>query len=694
MAVLQKLRTKFGMAISIIVGLGLLSFIIDPGQIESAIHSMSSKYDVGRIAGKKISYTDYQENVDKFTTINQIITGSSVQNEQSQKQIRDAAWQDFVDKYMFVKNAKEAGIRVGDSEMVKLFSGENPSPMIAQNPAFCDENGVFSVDRLVEFKNQMASDESGQLRAFWNYLQNSIYNQQYYAKYGSLFMQSNNLNALQLAEAISEGNTTANIDYVFMPYLPQKDTSIVVAPAEIKKYYNDHKKFFRQNASRDIEYVVFEVVPSTQDINETADKMAAAYEEFATADNMKTFLLKNSERSLSNYWYKAGELATVNADLDEAVFSGASITPIIQKGESFYAAKVMDSKMISDSVYVKHILLQGDKAASLADSLLSVVNKGGNFANLAAAYSVDQNSAADGQIGNIGWMTQNYMIPGFESVITAEAKKPFIITTQYGTHVVLVSEKTAPVAKKQVAILEKTALASKETFNKFYSEANTFATLAAGSYEGYKKAIDSTKVYSHRMNITEATASYGAIDQAKEVTRWAFDNKAGKASAILTVNNNYFFVAAVTGTHKEGYTPLAEVSARIEENLYADKYEEKYSAELKEKITGKTTMEQVAEALNTKVETMTAVPFSMISQSAEPALIGAAIKAEENTINGPVCGMMGAYIFKVYDKQTGEFFTEADARNNASQRSQYSAQLLVPAMMEIADVKDNRERFF
>ena len=102
MAVLQKIRVKFGLAISIIIALALLSFIIDPNTLQSALSSMSAKYDVGRIAGKRVSYTDFQENIDKFTTIYQVTSGSSVQNEQSQQQIRNSAWQDFIDRYMFV----------------------------------------------------------------------------------------------------------------------------------------------------------------------------------------------------------------------------------------------------------------------------------------------------------------------------------------------------------------------------------------------------------------------------------------------------------------------------------------------------------------------------------------------------------------------------------------------------------------
>ena len=107
MAVLEKIRVKFGLVISIIIALALLSFIIDPSTLESALNSMSSKYDVGQIAGKRVSYADFQADVDRYTTINELLSGS-VRDEDTQKQIRNAAWQELLDKYMFVKNAKEA----------------------------------------------------------------------------------------------------------------------------------------------------------------------------------------------------------------------------------------------------------------------------------------------------------------------------------------------------------------------------------------------------------------------------------------------------------------------------------------------------------------------------------------------------------------------------------------------------------
>lgn len=693
MALLEKIRVRFGIVISIIIALALLSFIIDPGTLESALNSMSSKYDVGKIDGKRISYNEFQSELDKYTTINELLTGSSAQNEQMQEQIRNAAWQELLDKYMFVKNAHAAGINVGEAELVDLVSGETLSPVMAQNPAFLDESGNFSVDLLNNFIANVNQDQTGRLRTYWNYLQNSINTQQYYQKYNALFSASNYENALQLSDDMAFNNTTANIDYCLKTYPVVRDSTIAVSQSEIKSYYDAHKNFFRQRANREIEYVVFEVVPSDKDILETSNDMDKAYEEFKTTDNMKAFLLRNSDEPLSEYWYKNGDLNTVSRDINKYIFEdGEKVTPVVRNGNTFIAARELDSKMLPDSVFVKHILLQGDNAEHLADSLVGVLNRGGNFSNLAAAYSADQSSAADGELGSIGWMTQTYMIPGFESVIEASVGRPFVLNTQYGSHVVLVTEKTKPVLKKQVALLEKTAIAGRDTFNDYYAQANAFSTIAGGSYEGYRRAVDSTKVYSHPLTITEATSSYGAIDNAKEVTRWAFDAKAGKASEIITVNNNYFFIATVKKVNKEGFAPLEDVSAMIEQRLYAEKVQEKTLAEVKDKLNGISSIEEAAKVLGVEVDHSEAL--SLAATNVDPALVGAASVAPEGTLYGPVAGSMGVYVLNVTGKETGSFYTEDDARNLAAQKSQYMSQLILSVMSDYDDVVDNRARFF
>ena len=40
------------------------------------------------------------------------------------------------------------------------------------------------------------------------------------------------------------------------------------------------------------------------------------------------------------------------------------------------------------------------------------------------------------------------------------------------------------------------------------------------------------------------------------------------------------------------------------------------------------------------------------------------------------------------------FFTEDDAKNAATQMNSYNSQMILPVMMQEADVKDHRARFF
>ena len=655
MAVLETIRVKFGIVITVLIAVALLSFIIDPTTLQSVSSSMSSKYDVGDIDGKAISYNDFQAEVEKFTTINEISSGSSAQSEEQQVAVRNAAWQSLIDQYLFIKNAKKAGLNVGEEEMIAMMSGEMDSPVFTQNPTFYDENGIFSKQRLLDFVDYVATDESGRLQTFWNYLQNTALTQEYYAKYLSLFTQSNYVNPLMLTEQIADNNNTFNVEFVMVPFGYAKDSTIVVSDKEIKAYYDAHKKFYKQLASRDIEYVVYEVVPSAEDIAAANEALNEVYDEFVSTDNLKSFLLANSDRQYDAHWYKEGELNSVAKVVNDYAFGDEKgVSKVLSEGDSFYAVRVVESADVPEQVYVKY---------APADSLLD---------------------AAEPQ-----WIPQT---PGFEDLMTA--KKGSKVTVNGLVFQVLDTKDAAP--RKRVAVLEKKAVAGKETVNSYYSKANTLATMSEGKYESFKEAVDSLGAYAHPVRkMAESTDRLGAIEDTKEVTRWAFEAKVGQVSNIITVNNNYFIVAALKGIHKEGYTPVEEVSAQISNVLYREKLAEKKEAEIAEKVAGLEDMQAVAEALGTTVSTKDGIAFSsMTSQGLDPKFIGAASVAEEGKISGPVAGNIGVYVYKVTGRETGSFFTEDDAKTRDAQMSQYSAQMIVPTMMDDAEVNDNRARFF
>ena len=659
MAALETIRVKFGIVITVLIAVALLSFIIDPTTLQSVSSSMSSKYDVGEINGKSISYTDYQADVEKFTAINEIMTGSSAQNAEQQKSIRDAAWQSLVDKYLFEKNAHKAGLYVGSEEMSDIIAGNIASPVFSQNPMFLDENGTFSPELVRNFLAYRDSDQTGSLSVYWNYLVESAKTQEYYSKYLSLFTQSNFTNPLMLANEIADNNNTFDVEFVMVPFGYTQDSTIVVTDSEIKAYYDAHKKFYKQQASRDIEYVVFEVKPSEGDVAAANQALIDVYDEFASATNMKSFLLANSDRQYDESWYKAGELNTIARVVNDYAFGDkASVSEVLSNGNTFYAVRVMEEAMVPDSVFVKYVASSEENV----DSLLNTVEP--------------------------MWITQT---PGYEALMTA--KKNSKLTLNGFTFQVV--DATKPVAKKKVAVLEKTAVPSKETVNGYYAQANTFATKTAGKYENFQKALDEEGVYAHPLNRMPETADrLGSIENTREVTRWAFEAKEGQASNIFTIDNNYFIIAALKGIHKEGYAPVADAATSIRNTLYMEKAGEKMAAEVAEKIEGLSDLEAIAEALNTTVSTKEGVAFSsMSSQGLDPMFIGAASAAENGKICGPLAGSIGVYVYKVTGRDTGAFFTEDDAKMRDAQMTQYTTQMLLPEMMTDV-VKDNRARFY
>ena len=696
MAVLEKLR-GWGIVLSILVALPLLLFIIDPSQIIQTVQSVSSKYDVGKINGKSVSYTDFQQQVDKYSRINEMLTGTSSTSEQQQKQVRDAVWQRLIDENLFIKNANAAGIYVGKAELKDLVSGENISPVIAS--LFMDGNGNFSSESLTGFL-QSVEDGDENSKAIWNYLQEAVISNQDYNKYNTLFANSNIENAIQVNRTIADNNTTADVDFVMVPFTYATDTTIVVSDKEISEFYNNHKRFFEQKASRDIEYVVFEVVPSAADIEAANNDFVKLYDEFASTDNVRSFLQRNSDVQWSDRWYKEGDLRTVNAELDKFVSeNNEGTSPVISGNNVFYAGRIMATASMPETVTVRHMMFQSNEDGQhLADSLLNELKKGANFTALAQQYSADRGSEADGEFGKIGEISQatiSYLPTGFDAIFSAKVGQPFILQSNIATHIVEVTEASAPALFKQVALFQKEVISSKETFNKFYNDANRVATLAGGKLANYRAACDSIGVYSHSQNITESTDSYGSIGHAKEVTRWAFDNKPGKVSNIITVDNNYFFVVAVKDAHKEGIAPVSEVSSQIKNQLYADKYAEKHKDNVAEKIAGLTDLEAIAEKLGTSVNTQNDVAFaSMGARSLDPKFVGAVAAAPEGKVCGPIAGSIGTYVFKVTGRETGSFYTESDAKNANAQIMNYNIQNIVPVMMKDAGVKDNRARFF
>lgn len=696
MAVLEKIRVKMGAFITILIAIALLSFIIDPDTLQSATSMFSSKYDVGEINGEGISYQNYQKKVDHFTKIYQLTAGNASNDDKTQEMINNTAWQDEITERVILPAAKNAGVGLGSEELLDLSQGKNISPVLANEASFKNEQGQFDRARLVQFVQAIPQDETGNLSAYWGYLEDNMVKDQLFTKYISLLEKSNVMSPIELKRVIADNNTTYNVNFVMKPFGFAVDSSVTVSSQEIKAFYDKNKENFKQQASKDLEYVVFEVVPSAEDINLAEKDINKVYGEFETAANMKTFLAKSSDKPFNPYYFKTGDLNNISPVLEDFVKEskvGDVLRPF-KLDNSFVAAKVTDIKQMPDSVFVKHILLQGD-AEKQADSLLQVASKGADFTQLVLAYSADKNPNA-AEPGDLGWMTQQYMIPGMEEVFSVAKGGVVKVKTAYGTHLVKVTDVTKPERKVQVALLIKEAVAGKQTYSDYYAKANELVTKSAGELSKFNAAAKELNfpIYP-ALRVLPGAKTLANYEHTREISRWANENKIGAVSPILSIDNKYFFVVAITADHEVGYATLSEVSPQIKNVLMLEKKGEKMAEEIKATLAGASTLEQIAEKLGTTVSAQSGVAFSSLtSQQLDPKFIGAIAGSAENKVVGPVVGEIGVYYFTITGKETGAFYTEDDAKMRKNQEFMYMSRVLPAIMSEKASVKDERYRFY
>lgn len=691
MAVLETIRVKFGVLITVLIAVALLSFIVDPSSIQSFFGS--NEMEVAEVDGESISYQEYQAKVEEITTAWEVQRGSSSLTDQESMSIRNEAWQAVLDNKVFIPNAEKAGIFVGDGEM-SLLVYKGWSPIFSQNPVFMNEQGIFDPVRVEEFKEVTA--ENPMYQAYWNYLMANARNYQYHLKYSNILMKSNFKNSLMIENEVAVNNNTFDVEFLMVPQSYQKDSTIVVSDEEIKNYYEAHKSLYRQNASKNIEYAVFEIEPSAEDITALSDEMDKLCEEFKTADNNKSFLQKNkSVIPFKGQWYKKGDLNYLSSDLEKFVAShNSGVSNVISDEDSYFVAKVVAKSMIPDSLHLRHILLQDE--AGIADSLVNLLktNKA-KFEDLVVAHSVDynQNTVAP---GDIDWWNQNMAesIPGMEILWTTPVKKPVIVKSSYGTHIFEVVETTPKVEKKQVAILQKNVKAGKKTVDAALSKAKKFAALAKGGADAFNKAKDSLGVYAHPFDLQVGANRLGAIEDTRNVTSWAFGAEVGDVSTVLNAKDSYI-VAVLKDSKEPGYQPLENVSMMISNMLYYQKALDKKVEEVAAQVKDLPSLEAMAEVLGVTVSTKEDVSFSSVmGQSMDPKFIGAASGAEKDVITGPVAGNNGVYIFKVTNRETGEFFTAEDAKNSSMQMDAIWADMSFPVMMEAIEINDYRHNFY
>ena len=188
----------------------------------------------------------------------------------------------------------------------------------------------------------------------------------------------------------------------------------------------------------------------------TAEKAAKEVQaELAKSNDVKAIGQKFSTKAVKVEGADMGyrSLSDIPAELAARVstLQAGQTTELIAVRDGIHVLKLVerkggDQKAIVPQFQTRHILIQPSEVVSpenakqLIDSLYSRIQKGEDFAVLAATYSNDPGSARDG--GSLGWVTPGVMVPEFDNRMKSTPKgqvsEPF--RSQFGWHILQVTD--------------------------------------------------------------------------------------------------------------------------------------------------------------------------------------------------------------------------------------------------------------
>ena len=684
MASLNTLRTKGGIIVTVVIFLALLAFIV--GDIFSSGSSLmnSRRMRVGKIQRQNISYVDFLNESEYLSSIYRMMWGKDSFSAQEQEMIYDMAWEQLIMQNSYAPGFDQLGLTVSEAEQIDMVDGVYLSPVITTsfvNPS----TGLFDPQMMKTFMGRVNNNDGSY--ALWSFLRSQMAQQRIISKYSALVANAFNANALEVAQGVSAENNTFTASIVGKDYFSIPDSLVNVSSADIRKYYDQHKKAFKQDLACDIEYVVFDVMPSDadyQNAKQTVDEIAA---EFARSESPMQYAALNSQSRPDSRYYRRDQL---NDAIATAVFDGDANTvygPVLN-GDEYTISRLADKRLRPDTLGAKHIFLSADSRA-LADSLATALRGGADFATVAREYSLDTNSVG----GDLGRFTPEQAPEEFvNAIIDAKVGDIVTVKTPAGIQIVQLTYKTTPVLKAQIATVTYKVDPSEETIQTAYRRASDFVSAANNTAAGFAQAVNDEALSKRTVRLRNSDRAINGVDNSKEIVRWAFNAKKGEVSPILDINGDYY-VAALVDVKEEGTAPLEQVSAQISQRLL----NEAKAKIIAEQLAGNT-IDAVAAAAGNEVkvaENVKRTAFYLPNVGVEPQLIGAIAAAQPNVLSQPVEGVNGVYRFVVTDVQTSDN-TSAESEkvkldNNALV---YINERLMQALVEESNVVDMRVKFF
>lgn len=697
MATLQKIRDHIGTLAAIIVAVGLIAFI-GGDMFKSCEHTQNV---VGAIGGNDIPYQYYQTLVEDNTELyKQNYQQNSVESEVID-QIQEQTWEQLIRRYVIESEYQSIGINISPDEVFDMVQGNNIDPQLKQIPIFQDQTtGQFDRNLVIQFLKRKDEDPSGQAAYSWAVFEKGLIENRKDQKFISIVGMGMYPTTLQTEKEVSEKNTKYNFDYVQLRYSTVADSLVQVQENDLKNYYEKHKEEYKQQESRDVYYVAFPIVANDEDLQETQKWAEDVKAEFASKaeDALEQFVNLESDLSFNGKYLSKDELSESIAELFSAS-NGTVVGPYEEDGYIKIARK-LNSASIADSVQARHILIRptsslSDEAAKeRADSILKAVKGGASFADLAVKYSAD-GSALNG--GDLGWFPEGVMVKEFnDACFLGKKGDKSVVKTQYGYHVIEITDQSAASEKVKVAVLAHKIAASNKTVDQIYARASKFGSNSR-SIESFRSNADKEGLNLRTANLHRNDHRMANLDNSRQIIRWVYKANRGDISEIFELDEQ-FIIVMVSNLHNEGIAPYDEVKTVIQRNVLNEKKAEYLIAKINEAKAGASALQTIADKFNTQVkeaQNVTYASYSIPSLGLEPNVQAAMVCLKEQQISEPIEGLSGVYVIQLKSVDKDENVDLARERVVLQRTNMSRAGYQVfSAIREASDIEDNRSKFY
>jgi peptidyl-prolyl cis-trans isomerase D len=643
--------------------------------------------------------------------------GSYTIDNQTEFQLREQAWNELVQEFLMGKQLTAAGLHVTEAEKTDLIYGPDPHPYIKNYYAGLSGNGVYDPGAFNQYITFIKNPENQQnnaqvVQAYFDFLmrENLAIKDYTNSKYISMFTKADYVPEWMVKRDYNIKNRRVNFDFVDVAYTTIVDSTIQVTDAELKAYYNEHKNKFKQkDASRTVEYIMFPFFATPQDSADILVKLQEDMVNLRTAKNDSAFIAVRSEdpnritRAYNNrqYYYQSG-LDSSTVDSLFSVPEGSLFGPYLN--DLYYTATLVKSrKMLPDSVDARHILISTQvrdsiEARNLADSLLTALQAGSDFATLAQQFSDDAGSGAQG--GELGWSTpQTDFVKPFKDFVfeTGSVAQPAIVESPFGFHIIDIKEvkgrgeyMLAYNLSRFIDASSATADSVDRIANEFFNTYKTPEAFEEGAAE---------KGFSYRLSPPFAKTQYEipGIPDSRGIITWAYNAKVGEFNYFNTYSDR-IVVAYVASAREAGIGSFEAVEDQLRVEVIRQKKGEQLKAKMETAVNGKD-LAAAASSLNSAVKTSTNATYGTPYAPGiglEQEVVGKVMATQKDGVTPVIAGNRGVYVAKV--TSITEPPADGDLTLNRNQmtygfRNKISQQNVLRSLTDNADVEDNRFNF-